>query len=153
MRIERFRCIKPHLVEPLLSRERLCQRDAVQARPADQQAKRCGKIGGPWNTDPTDYCFPGFSTETATASVYVISTRSPTATRSRLRGSRALIVVALPVGPCSVTVPAALSMLVMVATTVVTRAPAPAGFSPGFARAASSVTVAPAVVVPGFFTS
>ena len=59
----------------------------------------------------------------------------------------------LPCRPCSVTVPAALSMPVMVATMVVTRAPAPAGFSPSLARAASSATVAPGVAVPGFFTS
>src|SRR5262249_26336740 len=74
------------------------------------------------------------STAIASASVYVMSTTSPTDTRSRLLGFFTLMGLLSPFWLRSVTVPAALSIAAMVARTVTLSVTLPPGFSPGAAR-------------------
>src|ERR1700759_1170641 len=97
------------------------------------------------------YFFGASSTWMARASVYVMSTISPTFTPFRFFGSLTLTVSLFPLGPIKVTFGTLVSIAVIVTVTVVCCATAPAGFSPGLAAAAAVVVCTPAV--PCFLTS
>src|SRR5262249_25273404 len=104
------------------------------------------------NAAPSSAHLPAFSTASASASVYVMSTMSPTWTASSLLGSLTLIVVRFPRGPRRVTVEAVLSMPSIVARTVTVSVTLPEGFSPSGARLTSVLAPTPGCDEPGLFT-